>query len=68
MGKENPSIAGDGTRLPEEGGADVHKDYDLYRSVIFGDGHSIAPGCSGNDSERCVVWDNPIKKKDAWER
>jgi hypothetical protein len=57
MGKENTSIAGDGIMLPEEDGGDVHEDYDLYRSVIFGDGHGIALGCSGNDSERCVVWE-----------
>lgn len=49
----------DGQRfsVPEDCGADVHKDYDLYRSAVFENGHGFALGCSGNDSERCVVWE-----------
>jgi hypothetical protein len=43
--------------LPADHGADVHEDYDLYRSGVFGDGHGFALGQSGNDSERCVVWE-----------
>jgi hypothetical protein len=43
--------------LPENCGGDIYDDYDLYRSVIFSDGHGIALGCSGNNSEHCVTWD-----------
>jgi hypothetical protein len=42
--------------LPENFGGDIYDDFDLYRSVIFDDGHGIALGCSGDNSEFCVTW------------
>jgi hypothetical protein len=43
--------------LPENCGGDIYDYFDLYRSVIFDDGHGIALGCSGDNSEFCVTWD-----------